>query len=80
MAIEKERDASVEELIRRGAVELLAVNPHLADPPASLSDDVVEQLEADEAELEGIWEAIERDRSGAPTYSTLDALHADRGE
>ena len=80
MAVEKERAAALEELIQRGAAELLALNPRFADPPASLSDDVVEQLEADEAELERIWEAIERDRSGAPTYSTLDALHADRGE
>jgi hypothetical protein len=80
MAIEKERDAALEELLRRGATELLAVNPHIADKPMPLPDDVVEQLEADETELERIWEAIERDRNGAPTYSTLDALHADRSE
>jgi hypothetical protein len=80
MAIEKERDAALEELLQRGAAELLAVNPRLADLPAPLPHDVVEQLEADEAELERIWEAIERDRTGAPTYSPLDALHADRGE
>lgn len=80
MAIEKEQDAALEELLRRGATELLAVNPHLADKPAPLPDDVIEQLEADEAELERIWEAIERDHGGAPVHSTLDALHADRGE
>jgi hypothetical protein len=41
---------------------------------------VIEQLEADEAELERIWKALERDHGGAPVHSTLDALHADRGE
>ena len=80
MAIEKERDAALEELIRRGVAELLAANPHLMDPPGPLPDDVIEQLEADEAELERIWEAMERERGGAPVHSTLDALYADRAE
>jgi hypothetical protein len=82
MAIEKERDAALEELLRRGAAELLVANPHIADTPASLPENVIEQLEADDAELERIWEAMERERSGAAVHSTLDALHAlhaDRG-
>jgi hypothetical protein len=79
MAIEKERDAALEELMRHGATELLAANPHIVDKPMPLPDDVVAQLEADEAELERIWEAIEQERSGAPVHSTLDALLADRG-
>ncbi len=54
MAIENERDAALEELIRRGVAELLAANPHLADDPTPLPDNVIEQLEADEAELERI--------------------------
>jgi hypothetical protein len=78
MAIEKERDAALEELLRRGAAELLAANPHIADPPAPLPEHMIAQLEADEVELERIWEAIERERSGAPVHSTLDALLADR--
>jgi hypothetical protein len=80
MAIEKERDAALEELVRRGATELLAANPHLVDTPGPLPDDVIEQLEADEAELERIWAAIESERDRAPAHSTLDALYADRAE
>lgn len=38
----------------------------LDELPAPLPDDVIEQLEAEDAEIERIWDAMERERSADP--------------
>jgi hypothetical protein len=60
--------------VQRDATELLAANPPLGNTPALQPDDAGAQLEADEAKLERICEALERERGGALRHSTLDAL------
>jgi len=80
MALGKMADSAWEDLIRQAAAEILAANPTIAAEQRELSEEEYAQVLADDAEIERIWQEMDRHRGNAPRrYTTLDALNEDRG-
>lgn len=81
MALNRKLDAELEALLERAIEEQRAVNPGLFEKPQPLSEAVIEQLLRDEAELEQIWDEMDRTRGNAPRRMTgAEAVDLDRGE
>ena len=80
MAISRQRDHDLEELIRRGVAEIIRLNPHIgAPPPEFTEEEIAEILRGDEA-MEALWNSPEGQRAQALGHSAADAVSEDRGE
>lgn len=80
MALNKKRDAVLEELILRGAAEIRRLNPHIGQPQGEMTDAEYAEIEEIEGELERLWNSPEGQQAQALGYSAADAIIEDRGE
>ncbi len=81
MALNKKADSELADLIQQAAAELRATNPELFEELRPYTDDEYAQVLADAAEIERIWDEMDRARGAAPRrYTGLDAINEDRGE
>jgi hypothetical protein len=80
MAVPWQRDPKREELLRKGAAELLQLNPHIGAPPPAFTDEECGEITRGDEELEALWNSPEGQRAQASGYSASDAVDEDRGE
>ena len=80
MALNKRRDAEMEELIQRGAAELKRLNPHIGEEPQPYSEEELRELEEMDAELERLWKSPEGRRAQRLGYTAAQTVSEDRGE
>jgi len=81
MALSRKLDPSLEALLQQAIEEQRAVNPALFREPQPLSEEVIDQLLRDEAELERTWDEMDRQRGNTPRrYTAAEAVDQDRGE
>lgn len=81
MALNKKRDAEMEELIQRGAAEIKRINPHIGEEPQPYTEEELRELEEMDAELERLWNSPEGRRVYREDESpAADAVDEGRGE
>lgn len=80
MALNRKLDADLEALLRQAIEEQRAVNPDLFLEPQPLSDEEYDQLLADAAEIERIWDEMDKTRPDRPRVSAADIISRDRGK
>lgn len=73
-------DPNREALLRRGAAELMRLNPHIGAPPPAFTDEECTELLHDDEELAALWASPEGQRAQQLGYSAADAVEEDRGE
>lgn len=80
MALGKKRDLDLEALIEQGIAEQQALNPDIFKNPKLYTDEEYAQLLADAAEIERIWDEVDRLCPNRPHVSAADLVNEDRGE
>ena len=80
MAVPQPREPDGEDLLRQGAEEVLRLNPHLADPPPTYTEEECAAILREEAELEALWNSPEGQQAQQLGYSAAQAVDEDRGE
>lgn len=81
MALNRKLEPELEALLRQAIEEQRAVNPELFEKPQPLSEEVIEQLLRDEAELERTWDEMDQQHGNIPRrYTAAEAVDQDRGE
>jgi hypothetical protein len=80
MAVPWQRDPKREALLRKGAAEILRLNPHIGAPPPAFTDEECAAILRDDEELEALWNSPEGQRAQAAGYSAAEAVDEDRGE
>jgi hypothetical protein len=80
MAAPHPREPDWEDLLRQAAEEVVRLNPRLADPPPSYTEEECAAILQDAAELEALWNSPEGQRAQQLGYSAAQAIDEDRGE
>jgi hypothetical protein len=80
MALSRKLDPSLEALLQQAIEEQRAVNPDLFREPQPLSDEVYAQILKDAAEIERIWDEMDKKQPDMPKVSAADIISKDRGE
>ncbi len=80
MAAPKRRDPDIDALLRKGAAEIVRLNPHIGAPPPVYSDKETAAILHDDAEIERLWDSPEGQQARQAGYTAADAVEEDRGE
>lgn len=81
MALNKKRDAEMEELILRAAAEIKRLNPHIGEEPRPYTDEEYTEIMRDAEELDRLWNSPEGQRVFREDETpAADAVDEDRGE
>ncbi|WIG60624.1 MAG: hypothetical protein OJF49_003372 [Ktedonobacterales bacterium] len=80
MAVPRQHDPELEELLRKGAAEITRLNPHIGAPPPAYTDEECAAILRDDEELDALWSTPEVQRAQQLGYSASDAVSEDRGE
>lgn len=80
MALRKKRGEDVETLIKQGIAEQLAQNPDVFKEPEPYSDGEYAQVLAEAAEIERIWDELDKLHPNHPRVSAAGLISEDRGE
>jgi hypothetical protein len=80
MALNRKRDPEFEALMQQAVAEQKAIYPQLFEEPQPLSEELIEQLLRDEAELERIWDEFDREHPDHPRVWAAKILIEDRGD
>ncbi len=80
MALNRKLEPELEALLQQAIEEQRAVNPELFGEPQPLSDEEYAQILEDAAEIERIWDEMDKARPDVPRVSAADIISEDRGE
>ncbi|HEX6122281.1 MAG TPA: hypothetical protein VFY89_03930 [Ktedonobacterales bacterium] len=80
MAIPRQNDPDLDALLHKGAAEITRLNPHIAAPTSSYTDEECAAILHDDDEIERLWDSPEGRQARQADYSAADAVDEDRGE
>jgi hypothetical protein len=66
MALNRKRDPELEALTQQAAAELRAQSPELIERPRPYTNEEYAQFLADDAEIQRLWDEMDRHRGNAP--------------
>jgi hypothetical protein len=80
MAVPRQHDPDLDTLLRKGAAEIMRLNPHIGAPAPAYTDAECAAILRDEEELDSLWDSPEGQRAHQLGYTAADAVDEDRGE